>query len=86
MPRSPSSLDILVVQRESANDPSAFRDFIVRRGKVGRALIWLKENNPYYRDIIIDDEILQSLPENGSIVNIVPQIQDEQSADEDEDG
>jgi hypothetical protein len=58
LPRSPSSLDILVVRRESANDPSAFRDFTVRRGKVGRALIWLKENNPYYRDIIIDDEIL----------------------------
>ncbi len=79
LPRHPSSLDVLVVRRKSANDPTAFRDFIVRRSKVFRALIWLKENNPYYNDITIDKEILDSLPENGSIFNMLPHIRDEQS-------
>ena len=37
--RYPSSLDVLVVRRKSANDPTVFRDFIVRRNKVFRALI-----------------------------------------------
>src|SRR5581483_4523617 len=85
LPRNPSTLDVLVVRRQSPNDPNAFRDFAVRRSKVGRALIWLKENNNYYRDITIDQEILNSLPENGSIINMLPQIQDEQSEEEGED-
>ena len=83
LPRHPLSLDVLVVRRKSANDPTAFRDFIVRRSKVFRALIWLKENNPYYNDITIDKEILDSLPENGSIFNMLPHIRDEQSEDDD---
>ncbi|POG62791.1 hypothetical protein GLOIN_2v1692731 [Rhizophagus irregularis DAOM 181602=DAOM 197198] len=36
-------------------DPN-FWDFLVRRGKVMRALHWLKANNKFYRDIDIDDE------------------------------
>src|SRR6185436_6189817 len=59
--RHPSSLDILVVRRQSANN-LAFKDFNVRRVKVFRALHWLKANNRYYADIVIDNEILQSLP------------------------
>ena len=29
LPRNPSTLDILVVRRQSLNDPNAFRDFTV---------------------------------------------------------
>src|SRR2546429_3629822 len=46
--RNPSSLDVLVIRRQSPSDPSTFRDFTVRKSKVSRALIWLKTNNPYY--------------------------------------
>ena len=46
------------------------------------ALIWLKENNSYYEDTIIDNEILQSLPENGSIINKLQQVQNDQIIDE----
>ena len=67
LPRNPSSLDVLVVRRQSANNSTGFRDFKVRHAKVARALCWLKENNRYYEDIIIDNEILQSLPVDGSI-------------------
>ncbi|PKY53709.1 hypothetical protein RhiirA4_409251 [Rhizophagus irregularis] len=38
-----------------------------RHSEVMRALHWLKANNKFYRDIDIDDEILQPFPENGSI-------------------
>ncbi|CAB4427789.1 unnamed protein product [Rhizophagus irregularis] len=74
--------DILVVRRESANDTSGFRDFTVRREKIAKALYWLKANNPYYEDIIIDDEILKSLPQNGSIINQIHQIRSDQIIDE----
>lgn len=66
LPRYPSSLDVLIVRRQSENSTS-FRDFTVRRAKVACALSWLKANNRYYSDIIIDNEALQSLPSNGSI-------------------
>ncbi len=82
LPRHPSSLDVLLIRRQSANDSTAFRDFIVRRGKVGNALVWLKANNRYYEDIIIDQEILQSLPENDSIAKLLPQLNNDQIIDE----
>ncbi|GBC48412.2 ATP-dependent DNA helicase PIF1 [Rhizophagus irregularis DAOM 181602=DAOM 197198] len=44
-----------------------------------------QENNPYYEDIIIDTNILQSLPENDSIFNMLPQLQDDESGEDDGD-
>src|SRR5579862_5904449 len=67
LPRKLSSLEVLVIRRQSESDLKAFRDFTVRRTKVACALQWLKVNNQYYRDINIDNEALQVLPENGSI-------------------
>jgi ATP-dependent DNA helicase PIF1 len=67
LPQHPSSLDVLIVRRQSANDSATFRDFKVRRDKITRALWWLKENNCYYSDIVIDNEIIQSLPIDGPI-------------------
>ena len=75
LPRIPSSLDVLIVRRNSANGV-AFRDFTVRHTKVTRALYWLKENNRYYTDIVIDKEVLHSLPENRAIDDILPQLDD----------
>ncbi|RHZ57019.1 hypothetical protein Glove_395g64 [Diversispora epigaea] len=63
----------------------AFRDFTVHRSKVAFALQWLKANNRYYAKIIIDNETLQSLPENCSIVDQLPQIGGDQiNVDENE--
>src|SRR5579862_7106014 len=78
LPRQPSTLNVLVVRRQSENDPTAFRDFRVRRDKVARALLWLKENNNYYENINIDNETLESLPEDDSIINMLPQLPDDQ--------
>ncbi|CAB4407286.1 unnamed protein product [Rhizophagus irregularis] len=71
--------------RQSSNNPTVFRDFTVRRRKVCKALLWLKENNPYYNDIIIDTNLLETLPENDSIFNMLPQLQDDELGEDDGD-
>ncbi|PKC51701.1 hypothetical protein RhiirA1_356316, partial [Rhizophagus irregularis] len=58
---------MLVIRHQSVSNAEAFRDFKVRRDKVTQALIWLKQNNRYYANVIIDHEILQSLPIDGTI-------------------
>ena len=93
LPRYPSSLNVLLVRRHSANDLGTFKDFKVRRMKVTHALYWLKKNNRYYRDIDIDNEMLQSLPDDGYIgdrlqhvqMNIEDMEEDEESQDDDND-
>ncbi|CAG8702723.1 14889_t:CDS:2 [Cetraspora pellucida] len=59
--------------QDSASGP-AFRDFNVRLVKIAKMLIWLKSNNWYYANIEIDNEALQSLPENGPIDNYLLQF------------
>ncbi len=74
LPRHPSTLDTLVVRRHSAERSTSFRDFTVRCDKVRKAFCWLKENNRYYTDIIIDDNVLCTLPDDGSIDDLLPQF------------
>ena len=83
LPQNPSLLDVLVICHQSASNLEAYRDFNVRRAKIAHALYWLKENNDYYADIIIDNEILLSLPINGSIDG---HLKSTQIADEDLNG
>jgi hypothetical protein len=68
------------VRRQSSNG-LAFKNFNARRSKVARALNWLKQNNRYYTNIVIDDEVLRSLPENGPIDNQLPHIEDVEHLD-----
>ena len=37
----------------------------VRANKIRAALVWLKQNNKLYKDITLDEDVLQSLPEDG---------------------
>jgi len=85
LPRHPSSLDVLVIRHQSADNSEAFRDFKVRRIKVAHALVWLKENNRYYADIIIDHKVLQSLPIDGSIDDQLQNIAEESDHENDDD-
>ena len=75
---------MLLVRRQSENDPNEFRDFTVRRNRVAATLLRLKYNNKYYEDINIDYATIQSLPENGSVINLLPQIRPEDKSIEDE--
>ena len=81
LPWVPSSLEVLIVRRQSSNNLEGFRDFTVRHSKVGQALSWLKANNRYYSDVVIDNEVLQTLPENDSIVDQLRQIRNQSSED-----
>ena len=44
---------------------NSFKDVTVRRQNVADALDWLSNNNPYYKDIIINNDSLNSLPLHG---------------------
>jgi hypothetical protein len=63
LPCSVSDLPILVIRRHGAENTHT--DFRVRRERILSALKWLKLNNPCYKDITIDHDALQLLPEDG---------------------
>ena len=46
-----------------------YSDFTVRRQNVLNALLWLEQNNPFYKSIIIDTAMIQ-LPVN----NVPPEL------------
>ncbi|EXX52124.1 hypothetical protein RirG_255710 [Rhizophagus irregularis DAOM 197198w] len=71
-----STLDTLIIRRSSAESSTSFRDFTVHRDKVRKALCWLKRNNRYYANIIIDDNVLCTLPDEGSIDYLLSQVRD----------
>ena len=51
---------------EGADDAKVYR---VRRKRVQEALVYLKANHEFYRDIQISDERLSMLPEDGEVVS-----------------
>ena len=63
LPSQVADLPVMVVRRHGADD--THKDFTVRRHRVLEALLWLKTNNPFFKDIEIDRQVIQSLPENG---------------------
>ena len=68
LPRPPTEVNIIRVRRQGKND--THKDFRVRRHRVEGALRWLKDNNPAYGDIAIDDTRLQNLPADGELPNL----------------
>ena len=61
LPRLAADVPIIIIRREG-QEPGQHKDLHVRRVRVQRALIWLIANNPYYRDIVLDDTALSQLP------------------------
>jgi len=68
LPRLPAEVDIIRVRRQGKDD--THKDFRVRRHRVEGALRWLKDNNPAYADIVIDETRLQNLPADGELLNL----------------
>jgi hypothetical protein len=67
LPRLPKSLDVLLVRKPHARSPNGYKDFRVRKAKVLAFLRYLKENNPYYADVVIQPSALVDLPADGDI-------------------
>ena len=68
LPRVPSELDVLVVQKDSEQ---FHPDFCVRRSVVQEALTWLLENR-YYRAnaICLNEEDLQRLSQDDNLTDM----------------
>ncbi|CAB3994683.1 ATP-dependent DNA helicase PIF1, partial [Paramuricea clavata] len=63
LPRYPKDLAIIIVKAKGGEN--TFRDVTVRKQKVHNALVWLINNNPHYSELLINEDALNSLPENG---------------------
>ena len=83
LPLIPSEMPIFVCRKSNPNSPSGYKDFNVNRDKILRWLVWLKENNRNYRDIIIDFDALNNLPIDGSIYHDLRSYSLEDEAEED---
>jgi hypothetical protein len=66
-PRLPSEINIVRVRKLGKNDTS--KDYSVRRQKIQEALLFLKNNNSAYTDIIISQDRLNSLPVDGELTS-----------------
>ncbi len=80
LPRSPSTLDVLIVRREGAAE--SHKDFKVRRSVVLCALQWLVQNNIFYRDVTIDTAVLTQLPVDGDLSTFMSTVNMRSSDDE----
>ncbi|CAB4040611.1 Hypothetical predicted protein, partial [Paramuricea clavata] len=63
LPRYPKDLAVIIVKVKGREN--TFKDVRVRKQKVHDALIWLINNNPYYTKLLINQDALNLLPENG---------------------
>lgn len=66
--RLAADVPIIIIRREG-QEPGQHKDLHVRRARVQRALllVWLSANNPYYRDIVLDDAAPSHLPLDGQL-------------------
>ncbi len=61
--RYPKDLAIIVVQMKGKNNSA--KDMTVRRTVIHDVLMWLLAHNPLYKELEVDHEALNTLPENG---------------------
>ena len=62
LPRYPKELAVIIVKVKGKDN--TFKDVTVRKQKVYNALVWLM-NNSHYSDVKVNENALDSLPENG---------------------
>lgn len=63
LPRPVQEIPMVFLRRHGIDD--TFKDFVVRKIVLWNALVWLKQHNPFYSDIEIDEVYLQNLPTDG---------------------
>ena len=61
--RYPKELSVIIIEVKGKDNN--YKDLFVRRQNVAKALQWLITNNPHYKDIIVNQNSLRSLPDNG---------------------
>ena len=73
LPRRVEELDWIIVRREGCT-PGKHKDFKVRREAVMRWLRFLKRNNEAYKDIRLDDDAAERLPEDDYVGDRLPSM------------
>jgi hypothetical protein len=63
LPRYPKDISVIVVKMKGKDNN--FKDVTVRRQAVADALQWLIQNNPHYKCVVVNQDSLNLLPENG---------------------
>ena len=63
LPKYPKDLAVIIAKVKGRGN--TFKDVTVRKQKVQSASVWLINNNPHYSEITINEDALNSLPENG---------------------
>jgi hypothetical protein len=71
LPRLPDSVDVVVIRKDDV-DLTRHVDFVVRREKVKDALLYKIAHDRNYNDLVVDDDVLSQLPENGSVAHRLP--------------
>ena len=84
LPRMPADVDILLVRKQG--EKGYIADFRVRRRAVQDWLQFLKQNNPSYWDIELDEEALNTLPEDGTVGHLLLSVTDDEYFASTEDG
>lgn len=74
LPRLPEELDILLVRKPDARNPSSYKDFRVRKQKVLDFLKFLKAHNPFYAHVQVRPAIEVDLPLDGDISHRLPNV------------
>ena len=63
LPRYPKDISVIVVKMKGKDNN--FKHVTVRRQAVADALQWLIQNNPHYKGVVVNQDSLNLLPENG---------------------
>ena len=56
------------------NRSDKYHEFNIRSGRVRRSLEWLKKHNPFYKNIVLSEENLNLLPEEGNVSSEIESI------------
>ena len=82
LPTKVEDLPLFWMRKRNQGTPSGYRDFRVRCDVIRQWLVWLKANNPLYFNIIIDEEEIDRLPDDGDVMDRVPSHEEEEQEEE----
>ena len=68
LPHCPKNIPIIIVTMKGKDN--SLKDVVVRKKKVEQALHWLIKYNPQYKNVLIDQKVLEPLPSDGFPSNI----------------
>jgi len=78
LPRAVSETEVFVVRKSTVDDPIGYKDFRVRREVVRSWLTFLRDANPFYRDVVVDDEAIARLPMDATVERELAVLEDDE--------